>query len=141
MSNSIRSIVEDRIQAFLVESGELSHPILRGQDSTEKQGSAVIIYAPSADAQDLGVSHLGNFRVSLEVHIFTNFYDNTLEGHRSQADIVESLLQESDILSDFWGAEYGTLYNISLQNIDEGKDDDKWGNLLRFEVHCCLPEA
>lgn len=136
---NIRRIVETRIKAYLDLATDVTYPVLMGQAETERVVPCIIAYAPTADAIDLGRTNYGNYTVTLELHIFTNFYDGDVDAHNQQAENVEVALSNPS-LYDFWGADNGTLYNITLVNVEEAKDDDKWGNLLRYEVMVCLPE-
>lgn len=138
---NIRTIVEQRLKAYLLLDTSITYQVLLGQDSTEESVPAVIVYAPTANPIDLGVSNFGNFTVDVEVHIYTSRFDNTLDDHRAMMSKVEANLQDSVALGLFWGSENGVMYLIDKAPTSEARDENKWGNLLRYSVTCCLPVA
>lgn len=135
---NIRSMIEEGIKAWLEDSGSIAYPVLLGQEVDERSIPAVVVYAPSSQATEFG---LGNYQISLEVHVFSNAHDTSLDDHRAVCAAVEGVLQDNDGITAAWPAELGILYKVEPAGEQEGKDADKLGNVLRYDVWACYPQA
>lgn len=135
---NIRSMIEEGIKARLEDSAAITYPILLGQDVDERSIPAVVVYCPSSQATEFG---LGNYQLQLEVHIFSNAHDTSLDDHRAVCAAVAGVLQDDAGIVASWPAELGILYKIEEAGEQEGKDADKLGNVIRYDVWACYPEA
>lgn len=135
---NIRTQAETKIRAYLQSVTSVTYPILLGQDMAEKgENSFIIVYAPSATSADLGLQGYGNFIVKLDVHIYTDINEGTLDSHRDMQDEVEHALQQEVQIRNAWEADTSTLYCITLENPEEAKDEQHLGTILHYEIQCC----
>jgi hypothetical protein len=139
MSTSIRSIVEDRVTAYLANQ-ITGVTINKGVTNEIRTLPIIIAHAEGAiKPTSLGALNLGNYRVNLKVYIYSSADDETLEAHRERVSKVHGLLTDSDALKAFWGSDYGQLYEIWIENDEEGMSQRRYGNALSFTLMCVLP--
>jgi len=139
MSTSIRSIVEDRVTAYLA-SQITGVSIHKGITNELRVLPAIIAYADGAiKPSSMGAGNYGNYRVSLKVYVYSSADDETLETHRLRVSKVHGLLTDSAALKDFWGSTYGQLYEIWIENDEEGMSQRRYGNSITFTLMCVLP--
>jgi hypothetical protein len=139
MSTSIRSIVEDRVTAYLANqiTGVSIH---KGITNEIRVLPAIIAYADGAiKPSSLGAANYGNYRVNLKVYVYSSADDETLETHRMRVSKVHGLLTDSAALKAFWGSQYGKLYEIWIENDEEGMSQRRYGNSISFTLMCVLP--
>ena len=139
MSTSIRSIVEDRVTAYLANqiSGVTIH---KGITNEIRVLPAIIAYAEgSLKPSSLGAGNYGNYRVTLKVYIYSSADDETLETHRERVSKVHGLLTDSAALKAFWGTQNGKVYEIWIENDEEGMSQRRYGNSITFTLMCVLP--
>ena len=138
---NIRTITEEKIKAYLQTVVEITYPILLGQELEQNDHlNMVIAYAPSATASDLGIDNYGNYSVKLDVHVYTDIHEGTLESHRDMTDLVEGALSQFNLIKTAWETDSGMLYALTFENVDEAKDDKRLGVILHYELFCCLPD-
>jgi hypothetical protein len=138
---NIRTITEEKIKAYLQSVTDITYPVLLGQELEQKDhNSMVIAYAPSATASDLGIDHYGNYSVKLDVHIYTDIHEGTLDSHREMTELVEASLSQFNLIKTAWESDSGFLYALCFESVEEAKDEQKLGVILHYEVFCCLPE-
>lgn len=139
MSTSIRSIVEDRVTAYLA-SQITGVSIHKGITNELRVLPAIIAYADGAiKPSSMGAGNYGNYRVSLKVYVYSSADDDTLETHRIRVSKVHGLLTDSAALKAFWGTGYGKLYEIWIENDEEGMSQRRYGNSITFTLMCVLP--
>lgn len=139
MSTSIRSIVEDRVTAYLA-SQITGVSIHKGITNELRVLPAIIAYADGAiKPSSMGAANYGNYRVSLKVYVYSSADDDTLETHRLRVSKVHGLLTDSAALKAFWGTDYGKLYEIWIENDEEGMSQRRYGNSVTFTIMCVLP--
>lgn len=139
MSTSIRSIVEDRVTAYLA-SQITGVSIHKGITNELRVLPAIIAYADGAiKPSSMGAANYGNYRVSLKVYVYSSADDETLETHRLRVSKVHGLLTDSAALKAFWGTDYGKLYEIWIENDEEGMSQRRYGNSVTFTIMCVLP--
>lgn len=139
MSTSIRSIVEDRVTAYLANqiTGVSIH---KGITNEIRVLPAIIAYADGAiKPSSLGAANYGNYRVNLKVYVYSSADDETLETHRERVSKIHGLLTDSQALKAFWGSQYGKLYEIWIENDEEGMSQRRYGNSISFTLMCVLP--
>jgi len=139
MSTSIRSIVEDRVTAYLA-SQITGVSIHKGITNDLRVLPAIIAYADGAiKPSSMGAGNYGNYRVNLKVYVYSSADDETLEAHRLRVSKVHGLLTDSAALKAFWGTGYGKLYEIWIENDEEGMSQRRYGNSITFTLMCVLP--
>jgi hypothetical protein len=139
MSTSIRSIVEDRVTAYLA-SQITGVSIHKGITNEIRVLPAIIAYADGAiKPSSMGAANYGNYRVNLKVYVYSSADDETLETHRLRVSKVHGLLTDSAALKAFWGSNFGKLYEIWIENDEEGMSQRRYGNSISFTLMCVLP--
>lgn len=139
MSTSIRSIVEDRVTAYLA-ANTTGISIHKGVTDQIRVIPAIIAHAASAvKPPSLGANNFGNYRVTLKVYVYSSADDGTLEDHRERVSLVHGLLTDNAGLHQFWGSEYGQLYDIWIDSDEEGMSQRRYGNVISFTLMCVLP--
>lgn len=139
MSTSIRSIIEDRVTAYLA-SQITGVAIHKGITNELRVLPAIIAYSDGAiKPSSMGAANFGNYRINLKVYVYSSADDETLEAHRERVSKVHGLLTDSTALKAFWGSQYGKLYEIWIENDEEGMSQRRYGNSISFTLMCVLP--
>lgn len=141
MSTPIRSIVEDRVAAYLATklTGVAIH---KGVTDDERVLPIVIAHATSADKPAaFGAANYGNYRVGLTVYVYTSADDETLADHRARVETVEAALSDTTSLKTAWGSptEHGVLYECWIESDNEGMQGRKYGNAITFTLFVAMP--
>jgi hypothetical protein len=143
MSNHIRSIVEDRVAAYLAAA---LPTVTVHKGVTDELRVIPIVVAHASDAirpYSLGAHNLGNYRVTLKVYVYSSADDETLQTHRDRVALVHGALSDDTSLKEAWGAEatYGTLYDIWAESDNEGMAQRRYGNVLTYTLMACMPQS
>jgi hypothetical protein len=141
MSNPIRSIVEDRLTAYLA-TGMTGIDIAKGVTAELRTLPMIIVHAEGAyKPSSFGSDNFGNFRVTVKVYVYTSADDETLEKHRERVSDVKGLLVNKSALKTFWGASNGSVYEIAFDSDNEAMEGRKFGTMLEYTMFCVLPPA
>ena len=138
MSNSIRSIVEDKVAAYLAANltGVAVH---KGITDDTRILPLVIAHADNAaKPNSFGAGNLGNYRVSLKVYVYSSADDETLQTHRNRVENVIALLTDNEALKTAWTGSEGSLYIIAFESDEEGMSQRRYGNCLHFTLYAVL---
>lgn len=143
MSNHIRSIVEDKVAAYLATNlpGLTVH-----KGVTDELRTVPIVICHASDANrpaSLGAHNLGNYRVTLKVYVYSSADDGTLQDHRDRVSKVHGLLSDDVALRALWvsAATDGVLYDIWVETDSEGMAQRRYGNVLTYTMVACMPTA
>ena len=139
---SIRSIIEEKISAYL--SANLTGvTVHKGITDEIRVIPLVIVYAEGTKgAESLGSHPLGNFVTSLKVYVYSSADDETLNTHRERVQSVMNLLSDADTIKALWNPTTdGQLYDIWVNNDEEGMHQRRYGNVIEFAVWSVLPES
>lgn len=141
MSNPIRSIVEDRLTAYL-ETGMTGIDIAKGVTAELRTLPMIIVHAEGAYKPSAFMAeNLGNFRVTVKVYVYTSADDETLQQHRDRVSDVKGLLVNESALKTFWGASNGQVYKMAFDSDNEAMEGRKFGTMLEYTIFCVLPAA
>lgn len=134
MSNSIRSITEDKLTAYL--SANLTGvAVHKGVTADIRVVPIVVIHAASAAKPTaLGANNLGNYRVNVKVYVYSSADDDTLQTHRDRVEKVIGLLTDQAAVQTAWGTGEGQCYAIWLESDDEGMAQRRYGNVINFTL-------
>lgn len=141
MSTPIRSLVEDRLAAYLTPllTGVAVH---KGVTDEERVLPIVIVHCNNANKpSSMGSASFGNYRVGVTVYVYSSADDGTLDDHRERVETVEALLADLPALKTAWGAPgtYGTLYSLWVESDNEGMQGRKYGNAISYTAFVCMP--
>jgi hypothetical protein len=143
MSTPIRSLVEDRLAAYITPllTGVAIH---KGVTDEERVLPIVIIHCNNGNKPSMfGAGNFGNYRVGVTVYVYSSADDGTLDTHRERVETVEALLADLPAIQTAWGdpAVYGTLYSLWIETDNEGMEGRKYGNAISFTAYVCMPTA
>lgn len=142
MSNSIRSIVEDKLSSYLAANltGVTVH---KGVTAEIRVVPIVVIHAASASKPSaFGAGNLGNYRVNVKVYVYSSADDDTLQTHRDRVENVISLMTDTAAVQAAWGTGDGACYTVWFDSDDEGMAQRRYGNVLNFTLFAVLePES
>lgn len=143
MSTPIRSLVEDRLAAYLTPllTGVAIH---KGVTDEERVLPIVIVHCNNANKPaSFGAGNEGNYRVGVTVYVYSSADDGTLADHRARVETVEASLADVEAIQTAWGteAEYGKLYNLWVETDNEGMQGRKYGNAISYTAFVCMPVA
>jgi hypothetical protein len=141
MSTPIRSLVEDRLDAYLspLLTGVAVH---KGVTDETRVLPIVIIHATNANRpSSLGTVNFGNYRVGVTVYVYSSADDGTLNDHRVRVETVEAAMADVAALKTAWGSasQYGTLYDAWIETDNEGMQGRKYGNSITYTLFVCMP--
>lgn len=138
MSNSIRSITEDKLSAYL-EANLTGVAIHKGVTADTRVVPLVIVHAASASKPSaLGANNLGNYRVNVKVYVYSSADDETLQTHRDRVENVIALLTDISAVQTAWGTSDGACYAIWIESDDEGMAQRRYGNVINFTLFAVL---
>lgn len=143
MSVPIRSIVEDRLAAYL-EANMSGVAIHRGVTDETRVLPIVIVHATNANKPNsFGAGNYGNYRLSVTVYVYTSADDESLSDHRTRVETVEGLLSDLSSVQTAWGTvtEYGKLYSMWIETDNEGMQGRKYGNAITYTLFASMPTA
>lgn len=142
MSNPIRSIIEDRLTAFLADQGLTGVTIRKGVTDELRTLPLVIVHAErAAKPTAFTNSSFGNFTVTIKVYVYTSADDETLQTHRDRVAKIKGILVNETALKTFWGSSNGQVYDMAFDSDNEAMDDRKYGTMLDYTMFCVLPPA
>lgn len=135
MSNSIRSIAEDKLSAYL--SANLTGvAVHKGVTADVRVVPIVVVHAASSmKPSAFGAGNLGNYRLNLKVYVYSSADDDTLQTHRDRVEKVIGLLTDVDAVKAAWGSGSGGVYAVWLDSDDEGMAQRRYGNVLNFTMY------
>lgn len=141
MSSPIRSLVEDRLTAYLstILTGVTIH---KGVTDEERVLPIVIVHANNAARpSSLGAANFGNYRVGVTVYVYSSADDGTLADHRARVETVEAAFGDVASLKTAWGtaSEYGVLYECWIETDNEAMEGRKYGNAITYTLYVCMP--
>lgn len=139
MSNHIRSIIEDKVAAYLTAnlSGVTVH-----KGVTDELRVVPIVVCHASDAirpASLGAHNEGNYRVTLKVYVYSSADDETLQAHRDRVAKVHGLLSNDAALKSTWTSADGALYDIWAEDDSEGMAQRRYGNVLTYTLVAVMP--
>jgi hypothetical protein len=139
---SARTIVEEKVQAYLATAltGVAVH---KGITPETKVIPLVTVYAKSSRSADaLGSNPYGNYTVTLEIGVYSSADDDTLDQHRTRVQTVQNYMADKTALKALWTLNTdGILYDLWVNQDEEGMHQRKYGNLLEYTVFVMLPPA
>ena len=103
----------------------------------------VTAYAKASKAVDaLGSHPFGNYTVTLEIGVYSSADDETLDQHRTRVQSVQNLMSDTSALKALWTLSTdGILYDLWVNQDEEGMHQRKYGNLIEYTVFVMLPPA
>jgi len=138
MSNSIRSITEDKLVAYL-HAAMPTLTINKGVTSDIRTLPMAIVHAESsAKPNAFGAGNLGNYRVGVKVYVYSSADDETLQTHRNRVEELLALLTDVDAVKAAWSGSEGSLYSIWFETDQEGMSQRRYGNSLSFTLYAVL---
>lgn len=143
MSTPIRSLVEDRLTAYLTPlvTGVAIH---KGVTDENRVLPLIVVHCNNANKpSSMGAGNLGNYRVGVTVYVYSSADDGTLNDHRTRVEDVEALLADLPAVQAAWGdpETYGTLYSLWVETDNEGMEGRKYGNAISYTAYVCMPTA
>jgi hypothetical protein len=139
---SARTIVEEKVSAYLTANltGVAVH---KGITPEIKVIPLVTAYAKASKAVDaLGSHPFGNYTVTLEIGVYSSADDETLDQHRTRVQSVQNLMSDTSALKALWTLSTdGILYDLWVNQDEEGMHQRKYGNLIEYTVFVMLPPA
>ena len=139
---SFRTILEEKVAGYLTTQfpGLAVH---KGVTDEIRVLPIVIAHAESSQSvSDLGSHTLGNYTSVLKVYVYSSADDETLETHRERVAKVIGAMVDVPALQALWNPTTdGQLYDLWIQNDEEGMSQRRYGNVIEFIVWGVLPPA
>ena len=139
---SFRTILEEKVAGYLASKfpGLAVH---KGVTDELRVLPIIIAHAESSNmVPDLGANNLGNYTAVLKVYVYSSADDETLDTHRQRVAEVIGAMVDVPALQALWNpTDDGQLYNLWIQNDEEGMSQRRYGNVIEFTVWGVLPPA
>ena len=139
---SFRTVLETRVADYLA---PLFPDIAVHKGVTDEIRVIPIIIAhaeSSSNIEDLGSKTLGNYKASLKLYIYSSADDETLDVHRARVVEVIGAMRDVPALQALWNPSTdGQLYDLWIENDEEGMSQRRYGNVLEFTVWGVMPPA
>jgi hypothetical protein len=141
MSAVIRSIVEDKVSAYLA-ANITDTTVVKGITDSLRAMPMIVVYASdAAKPSELGASNLGNYHVKLEVFVYSSADDDSLQSHRERVSKVHGLMSDLTALKALWSGSDGLLYAAWIESDEEGMHSRNYGNKVIYTLVAVLPPS
>jgi hypothetical protein len=140
-TKSIRHIVEANVATHLsAESGLTGVNIYTGDDGDINVLPKAIVLCDSARSPADLPEGAGNYDCSVRVTIFSNADDTTLADHRARCAALAGSMQDlAGLKAVFVASADATLYDVTPNTEDEGKDERSYATAFTFGLLAVLP--
>jgi hypothetical protein len=140
-TKSIRHIVEANVASHLAaESGLTGVNIYTGDDGDINVLPKAIVLCDSARTPADLPEGAGNYDCSVRVTVFSNADDTTLTDHRARcAALAGSMQNLAALKAVFVASGDATLYDVTPNTEDEGKDERSFATAFTFGLLTVLP--
>lgn len=142
-TKSIRHIVESVLKTYLTsETGLTGVNLYTGDSADTMTLPKLVILCDSARAPSDLPEGLGNYMCSVRMTLFSNTDDTTLADHRSRCAALAGAMSSDSLTalkSAFTASGDASLYDVTIQNEDEGVDERSWATVFSFEILIVLP--
>lgn len=140
-TKSIRHICESAVKTYLAAQTELSGvQVNTGDDASLQTLPRVICLAATATAPSDLPEGLGNFLVTMEVHVLSSADDTTLLAHRARVAAVAGYMDSvTDLGTVFTTAGDAHLYDITPNSETDEHESRIWHTNLSFSLLTVLP--
>ena len=139
---SFRTVLENRVAGYLepLFPGVAVH---KGVTDDIRVIPIIIAHAESSsNIDDLGSKTLGNYKASLKLYIYSSADDETLEVHRARVVEVIGAMRDVPALQALWNPSTdGQLYDLWIENDEEGMSQRRYGNVLEYNVWGVMPPS
>ena len=139
---SFRTVLETRVADYLepLFPGVAVH---KGVTDEIRVIPIIIAHAESSsNIDDLGSKTLGNYKASLKLYIYSSADDETLDVHRARVVEVIGAMRDVPALQALWNPSTdGQLYDLWIENDEEGMSQRRYGNVLEYTVWGVMPPA
>lgn len=141
MSALIRSIVEDKLSAYLA-ANITDTTVVKGITDNIRTVQTIVVYAADAAVpSELGALNLGNYHVKLEIFVYSSADDDSLSTHRERVSKVHGLMADITALKALWGPNDGKLYAAWIESDEEGMHSRNYGNKVVYTLVAVLPPS
>jgi len=140
-TKSIRHIVEAAVASHLgAESGLTGVNIYTGDDGDINALPKAIVLCDSARTPGDLPEGAGNYDCSVRVTLFSNADDTTLSAHRARCAALAGSMQNLTALKAvFTASGDATLYDVTPNSEDEGRDERSFATVFSFGLLTVLP--
>jgi hypothetical protein len=139
---SFRTVLENRVAGYLepLFPGVAVH---KGVTDEIRVIPIIIAHAESSsNIDDLGSKTLGNYKATLKLFIYSSADDETLETHRARVVEVIGAMRDVPALQALWNPSTdGQLYDLWIENDEEGMSQRRYGNVLEYTVWGVMPPS
>jgi hypothetical protein len=139
---SFRTVLENRVADYLepLFPGVAVH---KGVTDEIRVIPIIIAHAESSsNIEDLGSQTLGNYKATLKLFIYSSADDETLEAHRARVVEVIGAMRDVPALQALWNPSTdGQLYDLWIENDEEGMSQRRYGNVLEYNVWGVMPPS
>jgi hypothetical protein len=139
---SFRTVLENRVAGYLepLFPGVAVH---KGVTDEIRVIPIIIAHAESSsNIEDLGSQTLGNYKATLKLYIYSSADDETLEAHRARVVEVIGAMRDVPALQALWNPSTdGQLYDLWIENDEEGMSQRRYGNVLEYNVWGVMPPS
>jgi hypothetical protein len=139
---SFRTVLENRVAGYLepLFPGVAVH---KGVTDEIRVIPIIIAHAESSsNIEDLGSKTLGNYKATLKLYIYSSADDETREAHRARVVEVIGAMRDVPALQVLWNPSTdGQLYDLWIENDEEGMSQRRYGNVLEYTVWGVMPPS
>jgi len=139
---SFRTVLENRVAGYLepLFPGVAVH---KGVTDEIRVIPIIIAHAESSsNIEDLGSQTLGNYKAALKLYVYSSADDETLETHRARVVEVIGAMRDVTALQALWNPSTdGQLYDLWIENDEEGMSQRRYGNVLEYTVWGVMPPS
>jgi len=139
---SFRTTIENRVAEYLAPlfPGVAVH---KGVTDEIRVIPIIIVHGESSNnIDDLGSQTLGNYKATVKVYVYSSADDETLDTHRSRVVEVIGAMRDVPAIAALWNpATDGQLYDLWIENDEEGMSQRRYGNSIEYTFWGVMPPS
>lgn len=139
---SFRTVLENKVAQYLepLFPGVAVH---KGVTDEIRVIPIIIAHAESSSSvDDLGSDTLGNYKAVLKLYVYSSADDETLESHRARVvEVIGAMRDVAAIAGLFNPTSDGQLYDLWINNDEEGMSQRRYGNVIEYTVFGVMPPS
>ena len=139
---SFRTTIEHRVAQYLTPLFP-GVTVNKGVTDDLRVIPIIIVHAESSsNIDDLGSQTLGNYKAVVKIYVYSSADDETLETHRARVVEVIGAMRDVAGIASLWNVSTdGQLYDLWIENDEEGMSQRRYGNAIEYTVWGVMPPA
>jgi hypothetical protein len=139
---SFRTTIENRVAQYLTPLFP-GVTVNKGVTDDLRVIPIIIVHAESSsNIDDLGSQTLGNYKAVVKIYVYSSADDETLETHRARVVEVIGAMRDVAGIASLWNVSTdGQLYDLWIENDEEGMSQRRYGNAIEYTFWGVMPPS